>query len=163
MPVEVFSQGIQKSVIVPRVVMKGNKLAYSSGLTQLDAFLPRGVAVAAARLVFLFSVSRIVDHDVGVLDESHYVAVDFTGNVFGVGNVADGTTGIVNAISNASTGMVQSCGSDYDLLRERECVAGGKVAVVDVSVENIWCYGQERFLHKVAHQQLRRLLAFQIS
>ena len=68
-PLRFEQQTVDRVVVVGRVVVEQHRLCGSRGAADVDRVLDRAVSPADAAGVLLRCVLRVVDHDVGALEE----------------------------------------------------------------------------------------------
>ena len=106
-------------------------------------------------LEFGFCEHRVVDYDVGPLNETHHILVIRTRLVLGVRDVADAVSPVLDPIAGCPAGMTKRRSAYRDSGPWSQCLADLEVKECDVCGKDLRRHRVKRRAHEVADCLLR--------
>src|SRR5262245_44882658 len=112
--------------------MKDGKLSGFRGAAQPNPFFPARMAKPTITLHLLLAEGRVIDDQIGMIDEPQDVLVELSRHMLGVGDIAGALASEFYAIAHRTIGMVETAGVDDNAVMGSQHVAGLEVLVFDV-------------------------------
>ena len=129
---------------------------------QSNAFLPSGMAPADLGWKFIFRVGRIIDHQIGAIDQVENIFIRLARDMLGIGYVADRLALEFDAVSGRAIGVVEHGGPYADIFAELESFAGVEIAEFQFRFQRLYRHRKHGFGHLPRYHLKEAALLFQM-
>src|SRR5438093_8957884 len=114
---------VEHVVVVVRVVVEHHHALRARFLAKTDAFLPGGMPPADVVSILLVGVHAVVDGELRAGDEAKDVAIEAAGHVLGIGDIANRTAVVFDAVASGAVGMIERRGAHAQAFHRGERIA----------------------------------------
>src|SRR5262245_5557954 len=90
--------------------MENGEFLGVGGTAQAHPFLPARMSEAAIARHLLLDEGRVIDDEVGMIDEPQHILIELARHMLSVGDVAGTFALKFDAIADRAVGMVEACG-----------------------------------------------------
>ena len=153
---------VHMRVVVVGIMVEDHKCFGIRSLAEAHSLLPGRMPPTLAAMKLLVGVHRIIDHDVGALDQIENILIGVPRLVLGIGQIADRFAVVFNPIARRIVGVIKCCCTDGDTWFRHQRFARVEIVKANFSLEDFERYGEQRRHHHRAENLSNRMIGEQM-